>query len=334
MVTLTITKTNSHSPALLTIVFLLASLVSIMISLSLGSVSISIHDLWHSLFSHTQTIQETIIIQMRLPRTLCAFITGGLLALSGALMQTLLRNPLADPYVLGISGGSAVATLIAMMLGIVSSFLNLWAFIGSVLSMFLVLELSRSRNQWSSLRLLLTGVVVATGWAALISFILTISPEKNLRSMLFWLMGDLNYAQFSLWQPIILFAGLMISLILAKPLNILSRGDLAAQSLGVNTKKLNIILYLLSSLLTACAVSIAGCIGFVGLIIPHMLRLMGNSDHRFILPASVLLGGILLTLADTLARTVMSPLQLPVGIVTAFIGVPCFLILLQRGYRA
>ena len=274
---------------LLISLLLLASLASIMISINFGSVPISLHDFWGALFGHTKNIQSTIVLQMRLPRTLCAFITGGLLALSGALMQTLLRNPLADPYVLGISGGSAVATLIAMMLGVVTSFLNLWAFLGSLLSMFLVLELSRSRNQWSSLRLLLTGVVVATGWAALISFILTISPEKNLRSMLFWLMGDLNYAQFSLWQPIVLLLGLVISLVLAKPLNILSHGDLAAQSLGVNTKKLNLILYLLSSLLTACAVSIAGCIGFVGLIIPHMLRLIGNSDHRFILPASVLL---------------------------------------------
>jgi iron complex transport system permease protein len=245
-------------------------------------------------------------------------------------MQVLLRNPLADPYVLGISGGAAVASLLMMLIGIFSSFLYLGAFVGSLLSMLLVMILARSSRGFSSMRLLLTGVVIATGWAAVISFILAVSPQNNLRGMLFWLMGDLSYAKFFYWQLLILVVGLLISLFFAKPLNILARGELTAQSLGLNVQRMNWILYIIASLLTACAVSIAGCIGFVGLVVPHMLRQFGNSDHRFILPGSVLLGGILLTLADTLSRSLMAPMQLPVGVVTAVIGVPCFLFLLRR----
>ncbi|MBN1684614.1 MAG: iron ABC transporter permease [Gammaproteobacteria bacterium] len=308
--------------------------ISILIGISFGSVDIPIAQLGHAFLtckSHS-SLMCTIIFHLRLPRTLCAFTTGGLLALSGSLMQTLLKNPLADPYVLGISGGGAVASLIAILLGLGFGYLSFYSFVGCFLSMALVIAfVHQSRANSSSLRLLLTGVVVATGWSALISFILTISPDHNLRGMLFWLMGDLSYAHFSFWELGILLMGLLASLALAKQLNILSRGNWVAQSLGVNTKHLEFILYVISSLLTSVAVSLAGCIGFVGLIVPHMLRLLGSSDHRFVIPGSVLLGGALLTIADTVARSVIAPVQLPVGIVTALIGVPAFLILLKKG---
>ena len=171
---------------------------------------------------------------------------------------------------------------------------------------------------------------MATGWSAVIGFILTISQDQNLRGMLFWLMGDLSYAQFSIWQVVVLAVGLLISLLLAKPLNILAWGNMMANSLGISTTRLSLYLYLVSSLLTATAVSVTGCIGFVGLVVPHMLRLIGGSDHRFVLPGAVLLGGSLLVLADTLARFVLAPMQLPVGIIMAFIGAPIFLFLLHR----
>ncbi|MGD9153222.1 MAG: iron ABC transporter permease [Gammaproteobacteria bacterium] len=306
------------------IVLLILSIISIIIGIGFGSVSI---------FSQTHVVQREIIMQIRMPRVFTAFIVGGLLSLSGALMQVLLRNPLADPYVLGISGGAAVASLLVMLVGIFTSFIYVWAFVGSLFSMLLVMSLVRNSRNFSSLQLLLTGVVIAAGWAAVISFILAISPQSNLRGMLFWLMGDLSYAKFSYWHLLILVAGLLVSLCLAKPLNILARGELTAKSLGINTQRLSWLLYFITSLLTACAVSIAGCIGFVGLIVPHMLRQFGNNDHRFILPGSVLLGGILLTLADTLSRSLMAPIQLPVGVVTAIVGVPCFLFLLQRGVK-
>jgi len=319
------------SPILIALVLL--SVISLGVGISFGSVSMHFPQLIHAIFTKSNSVQHEIVMQIRLPRVLMAFIVGGLLSLAGALMQVLLRNPLADPYVLGISGGAAVASLLVMLIGVFTSFLYLWAFVGSLFSMLLVMSLARSSRNFSSLRLLLTGVVIATGWAAIISFILSVSPQHNLRGMLFWLMGDLSYARFSYWHLLILVIGLVISLFLAKPLNILARGEITAKSLGLNTQRLSWLLYFITSLLTACAVSIAGCIGFVGLIVPHMLRQFGNNDHRFILPGSVLLGGILLTLADTLSRSLMAPIQLPVGVVTAILGVPCFLFLLYRGNK-
>lgn len=328
----TIERSKQISTTWLFSILLLLTLFTLLLSISIGSMSLTFSQVLFAVTHKTSSLAHTIIIAIRLPRTLCAFITGGLLALAGALMQTLLRNPLADPYVLGISGGAAVGSLLCLLLGF-SALLGIWAFVGSLIAMFLVMGLAKNNYHFSSVRLLLTGVVVATGFSAIISFILTISPANDLRSMLFWLMGDLSYAHFAIFQPIILIFGIIISLLFAKQLNILARGDLTARSLGINTHRLNLIIYFLASLLTASAVSIAGSIGFVGLIVPHMLRLLGNSDHRFIIPASVLLGGSLLTIADMLARTIAAPIQLPVGVITAIIGVPIFLVLLNRGDR-
>jgi iron complex transport system permease protein len=307
----------------------LIAIFSVLISISIGSVHFDFSQLLEALFDDRSTIRHQIIFELRLSRTLCAFITGGLLALSGALMQALLRNPLADPYVLGTSGGAAVATLVAMLLGLSTGYLHIFAFMGSLCAMALVISLTKIRSFESSTHLLLTGIIVATGWGAIISLIFTVTSHQNLPSMLFWLIGDLSYAKFSIWQILVLVFALLISITLFRPLNIMYRGNLAAQMLGVNTRRMNLFLYVLSSFFTACAVSIAGCISFVGLIVPHMLRLLGKSDHRFILPGSILLGGSLLTLADAVARSIIAPMQLPDGVVTAIIGVPLFLFLLR-----
>jgi iron complex transport system permease protein len=314
------------------LVFLLLAIISLVIGISFGSVAISFFEFKRIFFFNETGAAYTIIFNIRLPRVVCAFITGGMLSLAGALMQTLLRNPLADPYVMGVSGGAAVASLLALLIGISSPYLGIYAFIGSLFSILLVMALAKNVTTDSSLRLLLTGIVVAAGWGAVISFVLTLSNNQNLRSMMFWLMGDLSYAQLSLWQPITLLAGLVMSLFLARPLNLFILGSIKAESFGVNSKRLNLYLYLISSLLTASAVSMAGCIGFVGLVVPHMLRLCGYSDHRLLLPTSVLLGGSMLVLSDTLARAMFAPIQLPVGAVTALIGVPFFLFLLRRSY--
>lgn len=327
-----VNRSKKYSMVTLFSVLMIVALLSIMFSISYGSTHFSLAQLGQSLFKTTDSIQYDIVFKLRLPRTCCAFITGGLLALAGALMQILLRNPLADPYVLGVSGGAAVAILIAMLLGVATHYLSGIAFAGSLFSMLIVMKLAKIRYVETP-HLLLMGVVVAAGWGAIISFILTVSPQQDLHNMLFWLMGDLSYSHFSFWQILVLIIGLLVSFVLAKPLNVLCRGNLIAQALGVNTSRMNFILYVVSSLLTACAVSMAGCISFVGLIVPHMLRLLGKTDHRFVLPASVLLGGSLLTLADTLSRTLMAPIQLPVGVVTAIIGVPTFLFLLRCNYR-
>ena len=299
--------------------------ISLALSLSKGSASIPLYQL---LFNDS-TQFNTIILQLRLPRTLTAFISGGLLALAGSLMQLLLQNPLADPYVLGISGGAALFTLLMMLFGISEQWLMAGAWLGSLFTIMLILLLA-SKHRWEIHTLLLSGIAIACGFSACISFILLIAPDASLHSMLFWLTGDLNGAQFSWAGFIILCVGLIICLLLAPGLNILGRGDKAARALGLSSMKYRIALYLLSSLFTAAAVTLAGCIGFIGLIIPHLTRMLAGYDHRIVLPVSMLLGGSLLTIADTLARSLFAPQQLPVGILLAMLGVPIFIWLLQK----
>ena len=314
----------------LILLLLMSGVFAIVLSLILGSTPTTLQDIWFALFQQQPSTTQTIITELRLPRSLSGFAVGALLALAGALMQVLVRNPLADPYILGVSGGASVAVLLVMLAGLSGLWLTGSAFIGALLSMLLVFGLAHSKGSWTASRLLLTGVVIAAGWGALISFLLATSPERELPGMLFWLMGDLAYAQNILPLYIVLLLGLVISFALARSLNVLSFGDKTASSLGIHQQRLHYQLYILASLLTASAVTQAGSIGFVGLVVPHFIRLAGFTDHRILLPASALAGGTLLVLADTLARIVIAPQQLPVGVVTALIGVPVFLYLLHR----
>ncbi len=308
----------------------LLAICSLAFALLAGSVSLRWTELWSALVEpHAETTQS-LILDLRLTRALGAFATGGLLSLAGVLMQVLVRNPLADPYILGISGGAAVAALLTMLLGLGGAWLTGSAFGGALFSMLLVFGLARGEGSWTPTRLLLTGVVLAAGWGALISFILVISPDTNIRGMLFWLMGDLGYAHSPIPTMIMLLLGLLVSWPLGRDLNVLIRGELQAGALGIDSHRLQAIIFLLASLLTATAVVQAGSIGFVGLVIPHIMRLLGFTDHRLLLPAAALAGGSLLVVADTLARTVLAPQQLPVGIITALLGVPLFLYLLRR----
>ena len=315
-------------PRSLTLILLLAMPVSLVLALKYGATPIDWTSIWLALSRQTQGIPITIIWELRLPRVLTAFAVGGLLSLSGALLQVLLRNPLADPYVLGVSGGAATGALLSMLFGISGYALSGNAFLGALFSMFLVFGLAHSHSAWTPVRLLLTGVVIAAGWGAAISFILAIAPNSNLQGMLFWLMGDLSNADTPALPVYTVAIGLLLARTLAPSLNLLVRGELVASALGEHVKKLRIIIFLLASAMTAVAVTAAGTIGFVGLVIPHLLRLAGSNDHRDLITQSMLLGGIYLVIADTLSRTVMSPLQLPVGVLTAFIGVPLFLYLL------
>jgi iron complex transport system permease protein len=276
------------------------------------------------------SVLREVILKLRLPRALNAFSTGGLLALAGVLMQVLLRNPLADPYVLGISGGAAVAALGAMLLGFGGVFVNWAAGAGALGATFLVFALAHARGGWTPQRLLLNGVVVASGCAALISLMLALGDETRLRGMLFWLMGDLSFAAFSpLAFGVLLTIG-VLAIAGARSLNVLSRGEIESQSLGVTLAPARIALFCATAALTATAVITAGGIGFIGLVTPHLVRRIAGSNHRIVVPASILLGGTLLTLADTLARIAAAPRQLPVGALTALIGVPLFLILMRR----
>lgn len=318
---------------LLTLLSLLG-LAALLTALLVGSVPIAPTDVWHALTGGTDNSHAEIVQSLRLPRALTAFTVGGLLALAGVLMQVLLRNPLADPYILGVSGGAGVAVLLGLLGGLGGLWLHGAAFGGALGSMLLVFALAHGRGCWTPTRLLLTGVVIAFGWGALISLLLVVASHERLPGMLFWLIGDLAGIRHTWPATLVLLLGLGLAWPMARSLNVLAHGDLRAASLGVDTVRSRRALYLLASLLTASAVTLAGSIGFVGLVVPHLLRLLGARDHRLLLPASVLAGGSLLLFADTLARSLLAPQQLPVGALTALLGVPLFLYLLGREGRA
>lgn len=314
---------------LLLAALLILALVSVAVSLLSGSIEIGLPELVAALGGSGDPLQIQVIREIRLPRTLAGFVTGSLLAMSGVIMQVLLRNPLADPYILGISGGAAVGALSVILLGMGGVWLNHAAFGGALISIFLVFGLANRFGQWSVTRLLLTGVVISAGWGAVINVLLTTSSTNTVQSMLFWLMGDLSQSEVRPGHFLLLLAALIGGLMVSRALNVLIRGELIATALGVNTQWLRTGLYFAASMLTAAAVTVAGSVGFVGLVIPHMLRLLGARDHRVLLPGAILLGGSFLVIADSLARTVIAPQQLPVGVVTAIIGVPSFLIILR-----
>lgn len=319
-----------HRSLNLLVILLVIMLCSITLSLAIGSVSLSAADIWAVIRGDSDSIAATVINDLRAPRIYIAFVTGALLALSGVILQVLLVNPLADPYILGVSSGASVGAISAMALGFAGFWVSTSAFIGAFTSILLVFSLAHLRGQWNPSRLLLTGVVVAAGWGAVINFILAASPEKPLRSILFWLMGDISSTDIDLLPLITLLTGTLLVFSLARPLNLLARGEQQARALGVSVQQLRLILFFLSSFLTAVAVVQAGSVGFIGLIVPHMIRLIHGSDHRVLIPASILLGGSLLVISDTLARTIIAPQQLPLGVITAGIGVPFFLYLLNR----
>ena len=314
---------------LLFLLLALLSAASILAAAAIGSVNLGWSQ-WLAALTDPASEFGELVWRLRLPRAGAAWTVGALLSLSGCLMQVLLRNPLADPYILGVSGGASFTALLGMTLGVTAALLPALAWAGALFSILLVFSLARGEGPWSRTRLLLTGVVTASGWAALISLLLTLGPDGSLRGMLFWLIGDLSYARLPAWAPVLLLVIFAVCFGMARSLNVLAMGETTARLLGEPTRKLLWVVYLLASVLTAAAVSIAGNIGFVGLIVPHLMRLLVGSDHRILLPAAAMFGGLFLVLSDTLARTVLAPRQLPVGVVTALLGVPLFLMLLNR----
>jgi iron complex transport system permease protein len=324
------TRSTLSSSAIPLALLAIAAAAGLLFALATGSVSVPWQELWAILGGDKTEPNYALVAELRLPRALTAFACGGMLALAGALMQVLLRNPLADPYILGISGGAAVGALLSLLLGVGGVWLTGGAFIGALFSMFLVFVLAHGGGAWTSTRLLLTGVVVAAGWGAVISLILSLSADTTLRGMIFWLLGDLSQSSHPALGLTTLGIGLLIALMSSRELNVLIHGELKARTLGIAVASVHLRLYVLASLLTAVAITVAGNIGFIGLIVPHLVRLIVSHDHRILLPAATLLGATLLVVADTLARSVFVPLQLPVGVMTALIGVPLFLYLLRR----
>jgi iron complex transport system permease protein len=270
---------------------------------------------------------RTVLREVRLPRVLAGFGVGSLLALSGVLLQALFRNSLADPYVLGVSGGAAVGALLAMMAGVAAVVVQSAAVAGALGAVGVVYLLSRGGG---TPRLLLTGVVLASGCGALVSVLLSIADSSRVRGMVFWLAGDLEWAVNPWLSAGAAASAVAVAIVVARPLNVLAAGELRARTVGLALERWRTLLFVACATLTALAVVSAGTVGFVGLITPHAVRLaFRTSDHRIVAPAAALGGGMLLTGADLVARTIASPRQLPVGAIMALLGAPMFVMLLR-----
>ncbi len=299
-------------------------------------VSIMIGDFdlnWQSIFTLSQTsIQKIIFFKVRLPHTLNAFAIGGLLALAGYLIQGMLANPLADPYTLGTCGGATVFTLLGLMLGLSGVTLIGASFLGALANLLVLWLLLGSMSQVPTAKLLLVGVVMAAFWGATVSLLLIIAPVGQTKPLLFWLFGDIDYQHYPWFALGMLLIAGIVSFFIAEDLKLASQGFLLAKTLGVNAERLQLIICLVSSFITALAVSLGGAIGFVGLIVPHCARFLQKRPSRKIIPLVILLGGTLLVIADIFARILTPPEQLPVGLLTSLLGIPFFLYLSQKHY--
>lgn len=318
---------------------ILLALMSFVFACLVGSVPLTFAELKFAiieLFQGQATTLASSVLDLRLSRATSGFVTGATLALSGVLMQALLRNPLADPYVLGLSGGASVGALATILLFGVGVMVDVAAFGGaiSVAALLFLLAYRDLRGSGSSEGsaplLLLTGVIVAAGCGAVVTLLLSMAPDSSLRGMVFWMIGDLSNTQPRYLSWIILILVMSLALKNARAINIAAMHADNASTLGIHVGRLRQLLFVSAALLTASAVSAAGSIGFVGLIIPHACRFALGPDHRLLIPVASLAGGSFLVFADALARTIVAPQQLPVGVITALIGVPVFLIQLHQ----
>jgi len=320
----------------LVLIFLL--LLCMILGLSTGSAGGGLRAVWDSISSRGdgQTVSGTIIWNIRFPRVLLAALVGAALSLGGLVFQALLRNPLAEPYILGISGGSAIGAILGILMGL-SRFpgVSLTAFIGSLATLFLILVLSSGQSVLIKDSLLLSGVMVNAFCSAVIMFLISMAQDTRLHNIMFWLMGDLSSSD--LFQVSALAAMLLPCFILvfflSRAMNLLLLGNEMALSMGVSIKAVNLTLLVTTSLMVSATVSQCGLIGFVGLVIPHLLRLILGPDHRVLIPACILGGGSYIVLCDVLARSLSEQGEMPAGVITAMIGAPLFIILLKRSRR-
>jgi iron complex transport system permease protein len=315
-------------------------LLVVFFSLKFGTRSISVYDLvallFHSATGRTDLVSSDfrlIILDIRWPRILLAMIVGASLSVAGASFQALLRNPLADPYVLGVSSGAALGSILSLIWAAqLPGATPFGAFAGALAATAAVYFLGRRGGELDSYALLLGGIITASFLSALIMFLMTTISGRELRGMAFWLMGDLSTPSPVApgWLLLVLVLGVAAIYTTAADLNLLLGGEQEAMHLGVDVVRVKLVVYLGASVLTGLAVSVSGAIGYVGLIVPHLVRLLFGSDYRLLIPATALGGAIAVVLADTLARTLVSPTQLPVGAMTALVGAPVFIYLLRR----
>jgi iron complex transport system permease protein len=318
---------------------LVLAIATLLFSGMTGSIRVPLSDIPDALRQLASGQPESLsasLLDLRASRALVAFATGGALALAGLMMQALLRNPLADPYVLGVSSGASVGALLALLLMASTLMVDAAALVGAISVSLLLYALARrdlrsgQAAEGGASMLLLTGVIVSALCGSLVTLMLSIAPEGRLRSMIFWLIGDLAGAPLRLAPWLVLVGALLFAMRSARAMNMVALHAENAVTLGVRVSALRKGLFFVSALLTASAVTSAGSIGFVGLIVPHACRFAFGPDHRVLIPAVVLSGGAFLVLCDTLARTIVAPQQLPVGAITAMIGAPVFLYQLHR----
>lgn len=312
---------------------------TILLSMLLGTADVTIVQLWGILAGDTEVEEMTklIVLNIRLPRIIAAGLAGFSLSLGGLVFQAILRNPLADPFILGVSSGGAFGAVLGIMLGFSFNLgIPLLSFAGAMLTIYLVLVMGQRKMGMESSTILLAGVIINAFFTAIIMFFISTAADDRLHTMLFWLYGDLSqsaYVQFTIIAPVVVMA-FIILYGLSRHLNLITAGEETALQLGVDIKRTKMICFLVVSLVIGLVVSFSGLIGFVGLIVPHLGRMVLGSDHRLLMPVSALGGAVFLIAADTVARTIISPSELPVGVITAFIGAPFFIYLLKtRGSR-
>ena len=335
---------NTKTPFLIKRILKASSLLilllgfAMVLGISMGSTDSGIKDIFQNLLGkkEPESMLYTIIWQIRFPRVLLAALVGAALSLGGLVFQALLRNPLAEPYILGISGGSAIGAIIGILMGF-SRFpgVTLTAFTGSIASLLLILAMSSGQSILKKDALLLSGVMVNAFCAAVIMFLVSITQDSRLHNIIFWLMGDLSMGDMK-------HAGILASTLLpcfflvfwlSNPMNLLLMGKEMAQTLGVNIKAVTFALLVTTSFMVSATVSYCGLVGFVGLVMPHLLRLVFGPDHRVLVPACVFGGGAYMVFCDLLARTLPKQGEMPAGVITAMIGAPLFIYLLKRSSR-
>jgi iron complex transport system permease protein len=306
----------------------LAAALALLASVLVGSSGLSPLRTLAALAGHGDPLAVSILQTLRIPRSLSAFAVGNLLALAGVLLQALFRNPLADPYVIGVSGGAAVGALAGMLGGAGMLALQWYASVGAL---FVALTVMALGHGGQTLRLLLAGAVMASACGALVTVLLTVADTGSLRGMVFWLAGDLGWSDHPWLDLGVAAVALVAAIVFGRTLNVLASGELRSASVGLDIGRARFGVFAAASVLTAFAVLSAGSIGFVGLVAPHLARLvLGTSNHRYVAPTAALMGGALVCLADIASRTLAAPRQLPVGAVMALIGAPVFLLLLRR----
>jgi len=332
---------NLRKVVLISLILVFVFVIVAILSISLGTADIGLMKIFRGIFGWVSDpvrgwtdTDRVIVFQVRLPRIILAGIVGAALSVAGVVFQSLFRNPLADPYILGISSGSAVGAILAIISGAGLSFLSIPAasFCGALLTIMLVLGIARTGYRFQTNTLLLAGVIVGSFFSAIIMFLVSITQDERLHSIIFWLMGDLSLSKYNeiiIVTPFVI-VGCLIIYLHAHPLNLIVTGEETALQLGVEVERVKRLLLITASLITGVVVSVSGVIGFVGLIVPHMMRMVFGSDHRLLLPASGLFGLSFMVVADTIARIVIAPVELPVGVITAIFGAPFFIYLLRR----